>query len=125
MPTYKAPVKDMLFVLNDVLKLERYSNLESFAEATPDIIAAIVKQGGKFCEEVLQPINLSGDKEGCTRHEDGSVTTPKGFKEAYDLYCQGGWGGLTAPTEFGGQGLPWVLSVIIQELTASANLGFS
>lgn len=125
MPTYKAPVKDMLFVLNDVLKLERYSNLESFAEATPDIIAAIVEQGGKFCEEVLQPINLSGDKEGCTRHEDGSVTTPKGFKEAYDLYCQGGWGGLTAPTEFGGQGLPWVLSVIIQELTASANLGFS
>ncbi len=125
MPTYKAPVKDLLFVLNDVLKLERYSNLKSFAEATPDIIAAILKEGGKLCEEVLQPVNLSGDKEGCTRHADGSVTTPKGFREAYGLFCQGGWGGLTAPQEFGGQELPQVLGIIIQEMTASANLGFS
>ena len=95
MPTYKAPVPDMLYVMNDVLKLERFSNLKSFAESTPDIIAAILEEGAKINEEVLQPLNRSGDKEGCTRNDDGTVTTPKGFKEAYDLFSQGGWNGLT------------------------------
>jgi len=125
MPTYKAPVADMLYILNDVLKLERFSNIETFADATPDIIAAILEEGAKLNEEVLQPLNQPGDHEGCTRHDDGRVTTPKGFKNAYDLFSQGGWNGLTAPKDFGGQGLPHVLSVAFEEMCCSANLGFS
>ena len=125
MPTYRAPVADMLYVLNDVLKLERFSNLKGFADATPDIIAAILEEGGKFNEEVLQPLNQSGDREGCKHHKDGTVTTPKGFKEAYDLYVQGGWGGLTAPKEYGGQGLPHILGIAFEEMVTSANLSFS
>ncbi|TDI61308.1 MAG: acyl-CoA dehydrogenase [Alphaproteobacteria bacterium] len=125
MPTYRAPIKDMLYLLNDVLKLERYSNLKGFSEASPDIISAILKEGAKFNEEVLQPLNQSGDREGCTRHSDGSVTAPKGFKEAYKLYSDGGWGGLTAPPEYGGQGLPHVLGLAFEEMVTSANLSFS
>ena len=75
MPTYRAPVKDMLFVLNDVLNITKYSNIPGYADATPDLVSAILEEGGKFCENELAPLNLSGDQEGCTRHEDGSVTT--------------------------------------------------
>ena len=82
MPVYRAPVQDSLFLLNDVLGVERYAKLPGFANATPDMIEAVLTEAGKFCEEVLFPINQSGDLEGCTRHNDGSVTTPKGFKEA-------------------------------------------
>ena len=105
MPVYRAPVQDSLFLLNDVLGVERYANLPGFANATPDMIEAVLTEAGKFCEEVLFPINQSGDLEGCTRHDDGSVTTPKGFKEAYKAYCDAGWTLLTQPEEFGGQGL--------------------
>lgn len=125
MPSYKAPIPDMLYVLNDVLKLERFSNLRSFSEASPDIIAAILEEGAKINEEVLQPLNRSGDIEGCTRHDDGRVTTPKGFKEAYDLFSKGGWNGLIAPQEFGGQGLPHVLSLAFEEMCTASNLSFS
>lgn len=125
MPSYKAPIPDMLYVMNDVLKLERFSNLKSFSEASPDIIAAILEEGAKINEEVLQPLNRSGDIEGCTRHDDGTVTTPKGFKEAYDLFSKGGWNGLIAPQEFGGQGLPHVLNLAFEEMCTSSNLSFS
>ena len=122
MPTYKAPVEDVMFLLNDVFQIERYNNLPGFADATPDLIEAILSEGAKLCEEVFQPLNLSGDKEGCVRHADGSVTTPKGFKEAFEAYKAGGWLGLPSPEEFGGQGLPSTLNAVMQEFLSSANL---
>ena len=125
MPTYTAPVADVLFLLNDVLHIERHNNLPGFADASPDVIAAMLEEAGKLCSEVLVPLNRLGDVQGCTRHPDGRVTTPDGFKEAYAQLVAGGWVGLSAPTEFGGQGLPGTLTVIINEFLTSANHAFS
>ena len=125
MPIYKAPVNDTLFILNDVLALERYNNLPGFADTTADMLEAITGEAAKVAEEVLFPVNLSGDQEGCTRQGDATVTTPKGFKEAFDLYCQGGWIGLAVPEEFGGQGLPYVLHTAVGEYMSSANMALT
>jgi alkylation response protein AidB-like acyl-CoA dehydrogenase len=122
MPVYKAPVEDVMFLLNDVFPIERHNNLPGFADATPDTVEAILNEGAKLCEEVFAPLNLPGDQEGCKRHSDGSVTTPKGFKEAYEAFVAGGWMGLSAPEEFGGQGLPTTLNTVMQEFLSSANL---
>ncbi|UPA24814.1 acyl-CoA dehydrogenase C-terminal domain-containing protein [Shinella oryzae] len=125
MPIYKAPVNDTLFILNDVLSLERYNNLPGFADATGDMVEAIAGEAAKLAEEVLFPVNLSGDQEGCKRADDATVTTPKGFREAYDLYRQGGWIGLAVPEEFGGQGLPYVLHTAVGEYMSSANMALT
>ncbi|SFU32665.1 hypothetical protein SAMN02799631_00146 [Methylobacterium sp. 174MFSha1.1] len=122
MPSYKAPVEDVLFLLNDVFGIARYSNLPGFAEATPDVVEAVIAEGAKLCEEVLAPLNRVGDLEGCTRHPDGSVTTPKGFKAGYDAYAGGGWMGLSMPEEYGGQGLPHTLNSVMQEFVSGANV---
>ncbi len=124
MPSYNAPVRDMLFVMYDVLNMDAYKDLEGFGEATPDVVSAILDEGAKITQEVLQPINLSGDEEGC-HLANGVVTPPKGFKEAYQQYIEGGWGGLTGDPEYGGQGLPYVLGVAMNEMCCSANFGFS
>ena len=125
MPTYKAPLRDYRFILNDVLQVQNYSNLDGFADATPDLIDAILEGAAQLAEEVLQPINLSGDQEGCTRHPDGSVTTPKGFKEAYKQFTDGGWGGLTSDPAYGGQGLPHVIGSATNEMVCAANMAFT
>ena len=122
MPVFKAPVDDTLFILNDVLGIERYSNLAGFADASPDVVEAIVQEAAKFSEEVLFPLNQVGDQQGCKRADDGSVTTPEGFKAAYKQYCESGWLGLAADPEYGGQGLPYTLHTAIGEYMSSANM---
>ena len=124
MPSYKAPVDDVLFLLKDVFHIERYDNLPRFADANIETLAAILGEGAKFCEEVLQPLNRVGDKEGCKRNADGSVTTPKGFKEAYRQMAEGGWIGLSAETEYGGQGLPHTVDAAVNEFVSAANMAF-
>lgn len=124
MPTYTAPTRDTRFVINEMLDLSNYGNLPTFENATPDMVETVVNEVGKFCSEVLAPINQAGDEHGCTRHEDGSVTTPPGFKEAYEAYVESGWGTLAKPEEFGGQGLPHVLGFVVEEFTAAANQAF-
>ncbi|MEW6634545.1 MAG: acyl-CoA dehydrogenase [Pseudomonadota bacterium] len=122
MTIYRAPVQDTLFVLNDVLGYQRYSNLPGFSDATPDVLEAILAEGAKLAENVMHPLNHVGDMEGCVRHNDGSVTTPKGFREAFDQYREGGWMGLAAPAEFGGQGLPYAVHSAVSEYMISANM---
>ncbi|WP_137785814.1 acyl-CoA dehydrogenase C-terminal domain-containing protein [Sphingomonas sp. 3P27F8] len=125
MPQYVPPVRDTRFVLDHVVKLNGYTNLPGFEAATPDMVDAVLEEGGRFVAEVLFPINQSGDLEGCTRHPDGSVTTPKGFKEAYAKFVESGWGTLAAPGEFGGQNMPHVVSTAFQEYMISSNMAFA
>ncbi|MFZ3324543.1 MAG: acyl-CoA dehydrogenase C-terminal domain-containing protein [Methylocella sp.] len=125
MPSYKAPVEEVLFLLRDVFPIQRYNNLPGFAEATPDVVEAIVSEAAKLCEETLQPLNQTGDRAGCVRNKDGSVATPQGFKEAYRAFVEGGWVGLAADPDYGGQGLPFTLAAIVNEFASSANMAFA
>jgi alkylation response protein AidB-like acyl-CoA dehydrogenase len=125
MPDYKAPVDDALFLLNDVFHFDRYGNLPGFADASPDIVEAILGEAAKLSEESLAPLNKIGDAEGCTRHGDGRVTTPAGFREAFRQVVDGGWIGLSVPAEFGGQGLPSTLTQVVNEFMCSANMAFA
>lgn len=125
MPTYTAPVRDMQFVLYELLKIERYQDLmPSFAEATPDTAAAILESAAQLSEQVLQPLNAVGDREGC-QLANGEVRTPSGFKEAYQAVTEGGWTGLIGDPKYGGQGLPYVLGLAISEMMAAANMAFT
>ncbi|MDP9140572.1 MAG: acyl-CoA dehydrogenase C-terminal domain-containing protein [Pseudomonadota bacterium] len=125
MPAYKAPLRDMRFLLNEVFAYPKhYAELSNGKDADPDTVNAILDEAAKFCEEVLSPLNLSGDEEGC-RLQDGKVTTPKGFKDAYEQFVAGGWQGLSHPSEFGGQGMPMSLGLLKSEMMGTANWSFT
>ncbi|WP_312146448.1 acyl-CoA dehydrogenase C-terminal domain-containing protein [Brevundimonas sp.] len=121
---YKAPVRDLSFVLHDVLEVERYANHFADADLSRDLIDQIIEEGGKFAEEVIAPINRPGDQEGC--HIEGDVvTTPKGWKDAYHQMVEAGWTSLAFGTEYGGQGLPSIVSMAVGQFTAAASAAFS
>jgi len=122
---YTPPSHDMSFVLFDVLNAQKLAELEGFGEATEEMQRAILEEAGKLAENVLLPINESGDREGCNYDPaTHSVKTPSGFPEAYQTYQQGGWTGLSADPEFGGQGLPHLLKIVVDEMCCSSNLSF-
>ena len=125
MPTYSAPLREYSFLLKDVLDIGRFSNLPGFADAPVDLIEQVLEEGAKFCEGVLAPLNKIGDEHGCVRHDDGSVTTPPGFKEAYTQFVENGWSALDCPAEHGGQGLPKLIAAVVSEMWKSANHAFS
>ena len=124
MTTYAAPIREMLFVMKELSGLDAISTLPGYEEATPDLVQAILDEAGKFATEVLAPINASGDRQG-NRWADGEVATADGFKEAYASFCETGWNGMPAATEFGGQGLPITVSTAVLEMWKSANMSFS
>jgi len=124
MSSYAAPLKDMRFVLNELAGLAEIAKLPGYQDATPDTADAILEEASKFATEVLDPINYSGDREG-SKFADGDVRTPKGFREAYKKFCEGGWNALPFEAEWGGQGLPKLVSTPVQEMWKSSNMSFS
>ncbi|GAB3282898.1 acyl-CoA dehydrogenase C-terminal domain-containing protein [Parahaliea aestuarii] len=121
MPEYKAPLRDMQFVMHEVLETEAlYQSLPGFEEATADLINAIVEEGAKFAENVLSPLNQSGDEESCT-WSDGEVKTPEGFAAAYQQYVENGWAAMSADPNYGGQGMPAFVGSVVSEMVGTAN----
>jgi len=124
MSAYVAPLKDMRFVLQELAGLSAVAKLPDYQDATPDTVDAILEEAAKFASQALDPLNYSGDQEGSKWHA-GEVTTPKGFKEAYRQFVDGGWAGLPLESEWGGQGLPKLVSTPVTEMITSANMSFS
>jgi alkylation response protein AidB-like acyl-CoA dehydrogenase len=122
---YQPPVREQLFLLRDVLQIEKYANLPGFADAPLDVVEQILTEAARFSAEVLAPLNSVGDKKGCVWNADGSVTTAPGFKEAYSQFVEGGWPALGADPAYGGQGLPAVVAMASNEMSSSANMAFS
>ncbi|MEM7617957.1 MAG: acyl-CoA dehydrogenase C-terminal domain-containing protein [Pseudomonadota bacterium] len=123
MPIYHPPLENIKFILHDVLGAEKLTEIPGYEEASAELVDQILEEGGRLCEEVLFPINQSGDEEGC-KLENGVVTTPKGFKEAYNEFIQGGWCGVSSDPEYGGMGLPMLVNTVMQEMICSANFSF-
>ena len=123
MATYKAPLRDMRFVLYELHNGAALTQLPGLEDMTPELIDPVIEEAAKVCEEVLFPLNRSGDEEGC-RLEDGVVRTPKGFIEAYRLFREGGWTGIACDPAYGGQGVPHSVNVVVEEMICSANLSF-
>ncbi|HKQ28086.1 MAG TPA: acyl-CoA dehydrogenase N-terminal domain-containing protein, partial [Burkholderiales bacterium] len=124
MSSYRAPLKDMKFVLNELAGLDEVAKLPGYEEATPDTVDAILEEAARFAGEVLDPLNRSGDEEG-SKWTDGEVRTPKGFRDAYDKFAQGGWNALPFEPDWGGQGLPKLVATPVDEMWTSANMSFS
>ncbi|MBV8576389.1 MAG: acyl-CoA dehydrogenase family protein, partial [Acetobacteraceae bacterium] len=123
MQTYKAPLRDMRFVLHELHDSTSLSGLPGLGDMSPDLYDSVLDEAAKLVEGVLLPLNMSGDEEGC-RLENGVVFTPSGFKEAYDAFREGGWTAIACDPEYGGQGLPESLNKMIEEMMCSANISF-
>ncbi len=121
---YRAPVRDQVFILRDVLKIDGYANLPGFADASMDTVEQVLEEGGRFAAEVLAPLNHVGDVQGCTRSADNTVTTPEGFKAAYKQMVEAGWPALGSDPAYGGQGLPAVVNTAFAEMQSGANMAF-
>jgi len=121
---YKAPVRDLTFILNEVLEIDRYANQPGFADVSSELVGQILEEGAKFAEEVIAPLNRIGDQEGC-KWVDGKVTGPTGWKEAYHAMVEAGWPALSALPEHGGQGMPAVVAMAFGQMTAAASAAFS
>src|SRR5262249_45128203 len=124
MTGYAAPLADMRFVLGDVACMSEIAALPGYDDATPDLVASVLDQAGRLARDVLAPLNRRGDVEG-SRLENGVVSTPAGFREAYRSFIEGGWNAVPFAAEFGGQGLPWTLAVALQEMWQAANMSFA
>lgn len=123
MPVYTAPLDNIRFVLNEVLGVETLQELPGYEEITPDLIDQVLEEGAKICQEVLFPLNQSGDKEGCA-FDNGVVRTPSGFRDAYKVFSEGGWCGFSADPKYGGMGMPATVNLMLQEMISSANMSF-
>jgi len=123
MPIYKAPIDNIKFILHDVLKADQLSNLPGFEDFSLDLADQIIEEGAKICEDILFPLNWTGDQEGCM-YKDNQVTTPKGFIEAYKTFAEGGWCGLSSDPEYGGMGMPMLLNTVMQEIICASNMSF-
>jgi alkylation response protein AidB-like acyl-CoA dehydrogenase len=123
MPSYKAPLADMHFVLHELFDSRSIAELPGYEDFSPELMDSVLDEASKFCEEVLFPINQSGDLEGCV-YENGVVRTPSGFRAAYDSFRDGGWTAMASAPEFGGQGMPIAASTLVEEMLCSANISF-
>ncbi len=123
MPVYNPPAENIKFILHDVLNASQLSELPGFEDVSEDLMDQVLEEGGKLCAEVLFPLNQSGDQEGC-HYENGVVRTPKGFKEAYDMFTEAGWCGVSADPEYGGMGMPVLMNTVMQEMICSSNMSF-
>lgn len=123
MPVYSPPTDDIRFVLHEILDAQKLADLPDYEEFSADLGDQILEEGGRICQEVLFPLNQVGDEEGCT-FDDGNVTTPKGFKEAYDMFAEGGWCGLACHPQYGGMGMPMLINTAMKEMICSANMSF-
>jgi len=125
MAEYVPPLRDIRFVLEQLVDLDGLSKLEAYAHADPDTVLGVIEESGRFMAEVIAPLNPVGDAAGSSLDGEGNVTTPPGFREAYRQYVEAGWGAVPFPDEFGGGGFPWLVAVVMQELMNSASMAFA
>ncbi len=125
MSEYSAPLHDIRFVLEHLVDLEAVTALPGFEHVDADGVFSVLEENGRFMEDLVAPLNRIGDVQGSVRNDDGSVTTPDGFKEAYRAYVDAGWNGVAFPSEYGGGGFPWLVGIAMQEILTSANMAFS
>jgi alkylation response protein AidB-like acyl-CoA dehydrogenase len=123
MPSYKAPLADMRFVLHELFDSKTIADLPGHQDFSPELIDSVLEQAATLCEEVIFPTNQSGDLEGC-HYENGVVRTPAGFREAYHAFREGGWCAMASAPEYGGQGMPIAASTMVEEMLCSANSAF-
>lgn len=124
MLSYDPPVADYMFLFEELIDLDKHRHLRGFADLDMEVVEAVLTEAGKIAQEVMLPLNASADREGCTRHADGRVTTPSGFKDAYRAYTEGGWAGLAAPAQYGGQDFPRTVATAVMEFRGGANQSF-